>query len=674
MTLEITKDKSNTAYRPILEYYKDGEEYRNNEIFDYIRNLLPPNERDEDLDAFIAYPIQHFRDAGCLEKIEDKPESEAWHRITKKGIKLLDSNLELSKSVVEKYCPKSIDGDSTFEEALETVKKILKRFGTNVDGNYDMMVIKQLEGADLIMPNKPKDFKGKTTQIAFTSEKRDIFPFLESFDYFYLNKEEYDHNMKTRFTLEVPVNLYSSNLQYLDVKNQLDFESDVFNEEQIKTTTTVVRNRKNKDWSYITLLRQLKNLEEENVVNDYNRRLKLLRQEVHLEISSDNSGEEFKDFRKLLYVDFYLIVLKHKSEFKYDIYGILPNDGEYILPKFELYSFPEKTITLLSPKLWTTDVNPNDIKDEGKNILLYGVPGCGKSYTIKDEYCDEESRIERVVFHPDYTYSDFIGQILPKVDEKDKVTYEFTAGPFTSILKKACDHPNKQFYLIIEEINRGNAPAIFGDVFQLLDRKTEDDDFPCGTSEYEISNPQIAHEIYKNKDNKVRIPSNLSIIATMNTADQNVFTLDTAFQRRWSMRLIPNKFKDDHEFADKPTILDTSVTWRQFVTYINDLILEKNTLVTSSEDKRLGVYFIQKEDLNEFKENGEKNNGFAEKVLKYLWDDAFKFSSNVFSDGCKSFEDVIDKFTSASGDDRFKAIFKNTDSLIVEDDGANGEN
>lgn len=325
-------------------------------------------------------------------------------------------------------------------------------------------------------------------------------------------------------------------------------------------------------------------------------------------------------------------------------------------------------------KLWTTEVDYDKINFTGKNILLYGVPGSGKSYTIQKDYCNDDSRIERVVFHPDYTYSDFIGQILPKVDDKDKVTYEFTPGPFTSILEKACTNPKKEYYLIIEEINRGNAPAIFGDIFQLLDRKKiekddngepildeNDDGFPSGTSEYGISNPQIAYEIYKSEENKVRIPPNLSIVATMNTADQNVFTLDTAFQRRWKMRLIPNKFTNDHKFADD-NILDTDVTWKNFVNYINELILQKNTFVTSSEDKRLGVYFVQKEDLD--KENwSEENNLFAEKVLKYLWDDAFKFSNNVFSDDCKSLEDVIDNFTNASGNERFN-IFKNKDELI----------
>lgn len=202
----------------------------------------------------------------------------------------------------------------------------------------------------------------------------------------------------------------------------------------------------------------------------------------------------------------------------------------------------------------------------GRNILLYGVPGSGKSYTIKQEYCDDEERMECVVFHPDYTYSDFVGQILPNVTEK-VVNYEFKPGPFTRLLKKAYDNPSVEFFLIIEEINRGNAPAIFGDIFQLLDRNDK------GESEYSISNTDIAKIVYGDETRKVRIPSNMTIIATMNTSDQNVFTLDTAFQRRWSMRMIENDM-GKVKYADNK-ILDSDITWKQFNTVINDIILEK---------------------------------------------------------------------------------------------------
>ena len=334
----------------------------------------------------------------------------------------------------------------------------------------------------------------------------------------------------------------------------------------------------------------------------------------------------------------------------------------------------------------------------GCNVLLYGVPGSGKSWTIEHEYCKKETNVERLVFHPDYTYSDFIGQILPNVDDDGQVSYKFTSGPFTNILADAYRNLEKEYILIIEEINRGNAPAIFGEVFQLLDRKTEirdfdDDGYPVGTSEYGITNANIAKIVYGDPKHKVRIPSNLSILGTMNTSDQNVFTLDTAFQRRWEMRLIENNFEHvDRNLADA-VILDTGITWEVFCTQINNIIVGNNARMTSAEDKRLGAYFVHLRDLRYDQEMGNLSDGeydnlrrkeedksiteaekerldtirnamkqnrkFPEKVIKYLWDDAFKFNREVVFETSQfqSLEQVIRTFMYAEKMDRF-AMFK----------------
>lgn len=302
----------------------------------------------------------------------------------------------------------------------------------------------------------------------------------------------------------------------------------------------------------------------------------------------------------------------------------------------------------------------------GKNIILYGVPGAGKSWTIKHEYCDDESYIERLVFHPDYTYSDFVGQILPKVDDDSNVSYEFFPGPFTKLVRKAYTDPDNMYYLVIEEVNRGNAPAIFGDVFQLLDRDKD------GSSEFEITNVDIAKKVYLNENHKVSIPSNMSILCTMNTSDQNVFTLDTAFQRRWSMRLIKNRFHKNEEgelrFA-ATKILDTDVTWEKFFTEINNYILGKNIRMTSSEDKRIGTHFITEDDLAMGDGSEQQISRFPEKVLKYLWDDAFKFTKeDVFDlDKVKSLEDVIELFVNSTGNDRFHVFKENVLKSLITD-------
>ena len=279
----------------------------------------------------------------------------------------------------------------------------------------------------------------------------------------------------------------------------------------------------------------------------------------------------------------------------------------------------------------STDVLSNSTAE---NVLLYGVPGSGKSFFIKENYPCSPDCMERVVFHPDYTYSDFVGQIMPRV-EGDKLKYVFVPGPFTKALKAAHDFPTRKHYLIIEEINRGNAPAIFGEIFQLLDRDEK------GQSEYGITNFDIALEVYGNAEHKVKIPSNLWILATMNTSDQNVFTLDTAFQRRWTMRHIENKVtKANHANA---LIEGSTVTWAGFAEVVNEQVIEANKVIGSSADKRLGAYFVKERELYVDR--------FPEKVLKYLWDDAFKMGHEyIFSDKMTSLDVVIETYSSTSGD------------------------
>lgn len=363
---------------------------------------------------------------------------------------------------------------------------------------------------------------------------------------------------------------------------------------------------------------------------------------------------------------------------------------------FELEKFEREDNTEDEQNVENVDYDKVPRIENGTNVLLYGVPGSGKSWTIDHEYCKKNTNVERLVFHPDYTYSDFIGQILPNVSDDGQVSYKFTAGPFTNILSDAYAHPQEEYILIIEEINRGNAPAIFGEVFQLLDRKAEirdidDDGYPIGTSEYGITNANIAAIVYGDAKHKVRIPSNLSIVGTMNTSDQNVFTLDTAFQRRWEMRLIENDFSNVDGSLANAKILDTEVTWKDFCVAINDIVVGNSARMTSAEDKRLGAYFVhlrdlkfdaemgdlkdydvlrKKESKNELSEDEKtqianirtamrQNRKFPEKVIKYLWDDAFKFNRETIFDTSEyqSLEQVIRAFMYEKGQNRFK-VFK----------------
>lgn len=287
--------------------------------------------------------------------------------------------------------------------------------------------------------------------------------------------------------------------------------------------------------------------------------------------------------------------------------------------------------------------------ETGSNLVYYGVPGSGKSYQIRQNSWMRDAHVETIVFHPEYTYSDFIGQIIPKTSA-NQIRYDFSPGPFTRMLKLSHDNPGGKFVLIIEEINRGNAPAIFGDIFQLLDRRViTTRSGQAGESEYGVRNENIAFEVHGSTEVEVRIPRNLWIVATMNTSDQNVFTLDTAFQRRWRMKLVNNAFEDNHPFKDV-NILDTEISWQTFCTTINNVISANGSTLSSMEDKRLGVYFIQRSDLI----TDGNESPFADKVLKYLWDDVCKFDKKlVFAEDFDTLEDVINHFNTNIGPERF---------------------
>ena len=323
-------------------------------------------------------------------------------------------------------------------------------------------------------------------------------------------------------------------------------------------------------------------------------------------------------------------------------------------------------------------------------IIYYGVPGCGKSNKIREDLKNlpEKNKV-RVVFHPEYTNAEFIGQILPKVN--GHVTYEFTPGPFTQIIKRAYLNPNEHFYLVIEEINRGNAAAIFGDTFQLLDRlKAGETDslgndpanasvntFTEGWSQYFVQNDDVnayirgtensiqIGNIRFDSNTAIRLPPNLSIWATMNTSDQNVFTLDNAFQRRFDMELVRNEFDLNKPAVNaqyNAEIDDTGIKWGQFWGWINAKITATLKGLSSTEDKRLGVWFVSNVG------GIIDDKVFAEKVLKFLWDDVFKFKRpQIFAKDVDTLEKLINFFENPpEGKERFDVFDGKADLKAFE--------
>lgn len=552
----------------------------------------------------------------------------------------------------------------TFQEAISTVASVLLSTGTKISvGNYDGIIVKKLESSNTLD-------EGRSTHqshIAITGEQMDIFPYIRSDGYFVSD----DPELKKYFIAQIPVTLYQNNIHYLlgGQSSSIYFQNGIR-----ETATSVVRSKR-------------------------------AAQADQIQVSMLNlDGADFVAFRRMVHTGSFLIILKVKSVFQYEAFGVKDVDGAPLIPLNNSFFKIATNTAVRVGSAYTPYFDTVDRISTGKNVLLYGVPGSGKSWTIEHEYIKPGSQVERLVFHPDYTYSDFVGQILPCVAENGQVSYEFTPGPFTNILRDAYLNPKVEYILVIEEINRGNAPAIFGEIFQLLDRKVEEDgsnnDYPIGTSEYGITNANIAKIVYGDSTHKVRIPSNLSIIGTMNTSDQNVFTLDTAFQRRWQMRLIENNFENvNPSFANMP-ILDTTVTWVKFCTEINKIIVGNGARTTSSEDKRLGAYFIHKSDLAFDDNMGDLRDGtydslrrkesmetiteeekvqlatirsammqnrrFPEKVIKYLWDDAFKFNQEAVFDKAQyqSLEDVIRAFLYSSGRDRMNIFSESVRGAI----------
>ncbi|MCQ2588284.1 MAG: AAA family ATPase [Treponema sp.] len=359
----------------------------------------------------------------------------------------------------------------------------------------------------------------------------------------------------------------------------------------------------------------------------------------------------------------------------------LKNLKVYSIDKNIDSSATSSSFSIPSNLVGVADFSPSKYITSQKQIIFYGVPGCGKSYSIDKRLTElgiatesRESHTKRVVFHPEFTNADFVGQILPTLTDKG-VDYKFSAGQFTKILRDAYTHPSESYALIIEEINRGNAASIFGDLFQLLDRLDEDEndgEYTQGWSSYcvmndyinaymrgvydnkEEENPQIALLI-KNANIGIRLPPNLSIFATMNTSDQNVFKLDNAFKRRWELEMIPNEFDftcDDEEEQKKnfnqcnaPIEGFDDFSWGGFRSAVNAFITDpiNGDDTNSFSDKQLGTWFVKAKASDE-SETGYiiSKKIFLNKVIEYLWDDVFTSDFTIFNSDIKTLSRAIE--------------------------------
>ena len=290
--------------------------------------------------------------------------------------------------------------------------------------------------------------------------------------------------------------------------------------------------------------------------------------------------------------------------------------------------------------------------------IFYGTPGSGKSHKVKElvekEYPIEDDRdkyVFRTTFHPDSDYASFVGCYKPRMVGKD-IEYKFTPQVFTLAYERAWQEPGKQVYLVIEEINRGNCAQIFGDLFQLLDRKGGVSEYPINADadlrqhleeEFGVSNDGI-------KNGKLKLPANLNILATMNTSDQSLFPMDSAFKRRWSWECVPIDYEHEESSKFNINIGGKPYAWRDFLKAVNEKIVK----ATDSEDKQMGNFFI----------NGDVDERqFIDKVMFYLWNDICKEEYNTNNNFFRNYTD--DKKTETR-EFSFNQLFESESTVLLD--------
>lgn len=369
----------------------------------------------------------------------------------------------------------------------------------------------------------------------------------------------------------------------------------------------------------------------------------------------------------------YVLSKEENLLFLYDKYYFGEDHGNHLSD-----CTPEKADRTMEfiPLNYKTDY-PTDFE---RNRIIFGAPGTGKSYKIKAD-CEDllngtSGNYERVTFHPDYTYSQFVGTYKPVTDTDGNIKYTFVPGPFMRVFVAAVKSgrtKNAQPYvLIIEEINRAKVAAVFGDVFQLLDR---DDD---GVSEYDIHASEdiknyLAKELGGTAENygTIKIPDNMFIWATMNSADQGVYPMDTAFKRRWAFEYLGINANESHIHGSITlgSAVIQNVEWNLLRRAINDKLAKEYKV---NEDKLMGPFFLSKKVLKTVSDtdmtiaNPEMfTRTFKSKVIMYLYEDAAKQYKHKLFSGCEDttkYSAVCDSFDKIGiqifGDD-FEEVYYN---------------
>ncbi|WP_323707121.1 AAA family ATPase [Mammaliicoccus vitulinus] len=512
--------------------------------------------------------------------------------------------------------------------------------GIKLDKNYDALFIKQLKSSNILKENR--NTSSNQSHIAITGKKNfDFFPYVNIFHY--TDEELNIESMKSFYYIQVPITIYKDNIIYASSTSNLDFK----NKNSIVTKASVKYSRP---------------------------------KSAQIELgNTTQSDENFKQFRLCFYENDFLIVLKVKGEVTYEAFIVKNQDAE----KYNLTNDTEfeinknKSTPIDVDRLIKTD---NDKHIEfSKSCIYYGAPGTGKSYKLQQDSRIFGSNLRRITFHPNILYSDFIGSYkpVPTGDWQSPITYSFVPGALLKSLTEALLKPSEPHLLIIEELNRANVSATFGEMFQLLDRNSS------GCSEYAIdisedlelffdhkifNNQEITEELKLEIKNKMKnglvFPENLYIWATMNSADQGVLPLDTAFKRRWDFEYFSVDNSYDEELFDTFGLIKLGenkfIKWNDVRTFINDTLSNLNV----PEDKLMGPYFLAKNILDS--DNNKVTQAFKNKVLMYLFEDiGSQYRNKIFNVSKLRLSTIREEFDQVG-----LLIFKNSELIknkVIED-------
>lgn len=514
-----------------------------------------------------------------------------------------------------------------------TIEKLIDKINDILDlklkpNDYDLGII--LNSLAKSNCNSISGSKSHQDHIAITGKKMYFFPVLNNY-----NLSGFETYFKSVYTLCIGIKFYKKNVEYL-FENYKTLDSSGNSYESLPDNFMESYND---------------DIMESRATIKPSRRKSEDRNQLELGIRKIVSSDNLLKLRSLAQLGDNIVLLKNKKELIYDLFIVKENDLDI---RDDNIIKSEKELSNVNS--FETDIDNYYNQSDGiptgnivgTNTIYMGAPGTGKSHAVDqiireqygNYYQNENSEfVYRATMYNSYSYFDFVGDILPTKKEED-ISYDFNPGIFTRALLKAIKHPNKKIYLVLEEMSRCDIESVFGDVFQLLDRDES------GKSSYGIDNKRINRYLTEQKlceeGEKVFIPNNLFIIGTLNNNDQNTNVIDTAFKRRFSVKVLPIKAEEENNFKFK--IGNEIVLWNDFFINLNKFIVRNLGL---NEDKQIGQWFIKGSD--NIDENSKE---IKNKLLSYLWEDVekavFDNDEKMFPD-VFSFSELYEKFNDGNG-------------------------